>query len=316
MAKDRDSKPIRNSSAFKVGAIALVFMAIGFQVALFVRQAAVDAVVAHRDVPDTVYIVSPAGPDTDGKSCREQEVPGTGGAHRGQGDRICRDTIRRSAEHSRRAEEMAASPVAAAGKGRPVRSVESFAFDPNTVSVGDLQRLGFSLKQAQSIDSYRSKGGRFRRKSDFARSFVVSDSVYARLEPFIDIPLLDINKADSADFDGLPGIGPYFAAKMVEHRERLHGYSYPEQLMDIWRFDSERYEAVRDLVTVGPSEPYPLWSLPEDSLARHPYIGRYAARGVVLYMQNTPPGERSVMDLSTVLKPGMAEKLSRCRIAP
>ena len=56
------------------------------------------------------------------------------------------------------------------------RRYESFKFNPNTVSVDDLMRLGFSEKQAQSIDNYRRKGGRFRRKSDFARSYVVADS--------------------------------------------------------------------------------------------------------------------------------------------
>ncbi len=305
MAKDRIPRPIRFSSAFKVGAIALVFLVIGFQTALFVRQAAVDAVVAHRDAPDTVYIVSPAG-------AGERE-PGPDGGSR-------RDTIRRSAEHSRRAREMAVwgdgLPRGDNSRDGNRRAAESFRFDPNTVSVEDLQRLGFSLRQAQAIDNYRSKGGRFARKSDFAKSFVVADSVYARLEPYIDIPQVDINAADSAEFDSLPGIGPYFAAKMVEYRGRLHGYSYPEQLTDIWNFGDERYEALKDLITVGECEPYPLWRLPEDSLALHPYIGRRAAHGVALYTRNTPPSERSVDDLADVLPAGMAAKLSRCRIAP
>lgn len=330
MAKGRIPQPIRLSSAFKVGAVALVFLIIGFQLALFVRQAAVDAVVAHRDAPDTVYIVAPAVvPDASaGADARKENRGGVSGqsgrvavsganATSGGASRV-QDIVRRNAVHSRRAEEMAAAEglVNAPGKRpeRQRRMVESFAFDPNTVSVEDLQRLGFSPKQAQSIESYRNKGGRFRRKSDFARSYVVADSVYERLEPFIDIPLLDINLADSATFETLPGIGPYFAAKMVEYRERLHGYSYPEQLMDIWRFDREKYDALCDLITVGECAPYPLWSLPEDSLALHPYIGRYAAHGVALYIQNTPPEERSVMDLKDILKPGMAEKLSGCRL--
>ena len=73
---------------------------------------------------------------------------------------------------------------------------------------------------------YRNKGGKFRRKSDFARSFVVSDSIYKRLEPYIDIPLIDLNLADSAAFDSLPGIGGWFASKMLAYRKELGGYSY------------------------------------------------------------------------------------------
>ena len=198
------------------------------------------------------------------------------------------------------------------------RSYENFRFDPNTVSVDDLMRLGFSQKQAQSIDNYRRKGGRFRRKADFAKSFVVEDSVYKRLERFIDIPKLDINKADSAAFETLPGIGKFFASRMVSYRNELGGYSYPEQLMDIWHFDQDKYNGLKDLIFVGPSVPYPLWSLPERVLARHPYIGKSAAHGIVLFRENTPPAEWTVenMQQAGILDPGLGEKLSRCKIAP
>jgi DNA uptake protein ComE-like DNA-binding protein len=50
---------------------------------------------------------------------------------------------------------------------------------------------------------------------------------------------VDLNLADSAAFDALPGIGGWFASKMIEHRKALGGYSYKEQLMDIYRFDQE-----------------------------------------------------------------------------
>ena len=33
-----------------------------------------------------------------------------------------------------------------------------FRFDPNTISIEDLQRLGFSVKQARAIDNYRQAG--------------------------------------------------------------------------------------------------------------------------------------------------------------
>ena len=193
-------------------------------------------------------------------------------------------------------------------------------FNPNTASLEDFQRLGFSEKQASAIVNYRSKGGKFRRKSDFAKSFVVADSVYRRLEPYIDIPLLDLNTADSAAFDGLPGIGGYFANKIIEYRTRLRGFSYKEQLMDIYRFDKEKYDALHDLVTVdiSTSTPYPLWSLPEDSLARHPYIGWHAAHGISVYKSANPVEKWTMGGIieAGILDPGMGDKLARCLIAP
>ena len=196
--------------------------------------------------------------------------------------------------------------------------MESFRFNPNTVSVEDLIRLGFSEKQAQAIDNYRAKGGRFRRKADFAKSFVVADSVFRRLEPFIDIPRVDLNRADSAALDALPGIGPYYAAKIVGYRAELGGYSYPEQLMDLYRFDREKYDALQDLVFCSKPAPYALWTLPADSLRKHPYIhSRQVARAIVLFRENTPREDWTVQALSAagILPEEDGRRLSRCVIA-
>lgn len=280
------------SESFVKGVIALVFLMIGYQTAVFMHSAAVLKIAADRDVPDTVVIYAESRVQA---QKTVQSVP-----------------VRKKAEHTR--------VVEAVRQKIPPGRIESFRFDPNTVSVEDLCRLGFSRKQSESIDNYRKKGGRFVRKSDFARSYVVSDSVYSRLEPFIDIPLLDLNAADSAALDALPGIGGWFAARIIAHRAALGGYSCKEQLMDVWRFDRERYEGLCDLVTVDSASvvPYPLWSLPADSLRRHPYIRRYeTARAIVVFRENTPKDEWSVHALADmgIISAEDAVKLSRCRIA-
>ena len=298
MKRNDDKRP---SESFVVGVVALVFLIIGYQTAVFVHRAAVMKIVANRDEPDTVYIY-PSPDDivlsTDIK--RQDKLP-EGNA-----------SVRKNSRHSPRAE--------AVRENLPRKRVESFRFDPNTADEDTFCRLGFSPKQARSIISYRQKGGRFRRKEDFARSYVVSDSIYRRLEPYIDIPLLDLNLADSAALDALPGIGGWFALKIMEHRERLKGYSYKEQLMDIWKFDSQKYDALADLVVVNPENitPYPLWTYPADSLRKHPYIRNYeTARAIVLYRETTPQTEWSVEKLSAagILSESAAEKLSRCVIA-
>ena len=194
------------------------------------------------------------------------------------------------------------------------RRVESFRFNPNTVSLEDLMRLGFSEKQAQSILNYREKGGRFRRPADFAKSFVVADSVFDRLEPYIDIPRIDLNKADSAAFETLPGIGPYFASKMVSYRASLGGYSHPEQLLDIYHFDREKYDALKDLITCSPPEPYPLWTLSERDLARHPYLSKDEAHSIVLYRTHQPQEAWTLEGLhkAGILSEEHYGKLARC----
>lgn len=318
MEKKSPEKKV-SGTTFKIGAIALTFLIIGYQAAVFIHRTAILRIESLRDSPDTVYItVAPRMPEpsTSGKPRNPAIAAGEGiAAGAGMGGspasypRKYADTVRRAAAHS---------PVVNRVRERS-RKAESFRFNPNTATVEELVRLGFSDKQAASIDNYRKKGGRFRRKEDFARSFVVSDEIYRRLESFIDIPLTDINRADSAAFDALPGIGPYFAAKMVEQRRRLCGYSNPEQLLDIYNFGEDRYSKLKDLVCCSPPRPYPLWSLPADSLRLHPYIGGWAeARGIVRFRENSPPDSLSAEALGRagVLPADRAERLARCLIAP
>ena len=154
--------------SFLTGVIALVFLLVGYQTALLVHRAAVLKIAANRDEPDTVFVYMSS-------------------------DSICQPPKHKTSSHTLRAQTVR--------KNLPYQAPQSFRFNPNTVSVEELCRLGFTRRQAESIDAYRKKGGRFHRKSDFAKSYVVSDSIYRRLEKYIDIPLLDINAADSAALD-------------------------------------------------------------------------------------------------------------------
>lgn len=280
------------STSFVTGVIAMTFLIIGYQTALFMHRAAVTKIAADRDSPDTVYVI---------KEAVSADVP----------DSMGMKTVHRSSGHSPRAQ--------AVRNCMPRRKVESFRFNPNTATEEELCRLGFTPKQAQSIINYRNKGGRFRRPEDFAKSYVVSDSIFRRLKPYIDIPLVDLNQADSAAFDALPGIGGWFASKMIEHRKALGGYSYKEQLMDIYRFNQEKFDGLSDLITVSDEyvTPYPLWSLPADSLRLHPYIRNIeTARAIVLFRENNPPEKHTVEDLANafILPEEDALRLSRCRI--
>lgn len=228
-----------SSTVFKVGAISLAFLILGYQSALFIHRAAALRAEVIRDHPDTVYIIREIRTDG-GEAADAGTVQG--------GQKESAEPIGESVRIERK--ESPHGPAVQQIRKR-TRKVENFRFNPNTVGKEELQRLGFSEKQAAAIINYRAKGGRFHRKSDFAKSFVVADSVYRRLEPYIDIPRLDINKADSAALDALPGIGPYFAAKIIEYRNELGGYTEVEQLMDIDYFDREKFDALSDLVICG-----------------------------------------------------------------
>lgn len=313
---------VEKGRGYLTGIIAVVFMIIGYQTALFVHHAAVMKLTANRDEPDTVYIYQYPDATPDRNANALSDVPpanspkfskGMDTSVRSVPGQVSGEVIRKNAAHSQRAEAVRSNV--------PRKNVETFRFNPNTATEEDLCRLGFTPKQAASIVTYRVKGGKYRRKADFAASFVVSDSVYKRLEQYIDIPLIDINLADSAAFDSLPGIGGWFASKMIAYRSELRGYSYKEQLMEIWKFDQGKFDALSDLIILASENirPYPLWSLPADSLCLHPYIRNLeTAKAIVLFRENNSPENCTIAALNQagILNSETAYRLSRCAIEP
>lgn len=265
-------------------------MILGYQTCLFVQHASVLRIESIRDHPDTVYIV-------------EEHITNSAVLKKEKSEVVVKsDTIRRNASHS---------PIVESVR-RERRKVESFEFNPNTISHDGLVRLGFSEKQARSIINYREKGGVFSRAEDFGKSYVVSDSVFRRLEPFIRIPKVDINLADSAAFDALPGIGPYYAAQMVKYRTQLGGYARVEQLMDLYKIDDMKLSSICDLIECNNPHYLDLWNASEDSLALHPAIRRRStARSIILYKKNSAPEDLTIEALS---KAGVIDSVQRVRL--
>ena len=153
---ERDSVKISNSRA--MGVIVLIALLFLFQVVTFVVQK-----VRMRQVEDVAEGVAGGG----GASGAVAEAGAGGGA---------------------------GTPAGVSGQsGTPVSGEASvgnsaFPFNPNTITQDSLQILGFSRRQAASIIKYRTKGGKFRVKRDFAKMYVVDSVKYAALEPFILLP--------------------------------------------------------------------------------------------------------------------------------
>ena len=96
--------------------------------------------------------------------------------------------------------------------------------------------------------------------------------------------MVELNEADSATLVTLYGIGPFYAKKIIRYRERLGGFHTPHQLMEIPGIDSARFGGVVRRVTADPLKikRFRLDSAGKHFLINHPYIGAYAARGIIL----------------------------------
>lgn len=284
MRKKEDATKEKLSKSAASGAVALIFLILGFQLAIFVMKVVERPAVQESPAEMDGYgAEAPVG----GVRPEDGQLPGDSPAG-----------SRPATAVPKRQEAYRPSPHAQAEKSRyggyeapprqyslPKRKVESFRFDPNTVSGEDLVRLGLSERQAESILNYREKGGRFRAKEDFGKMYVVSDTLYERLESFIDIPRLELNSADSAALVSLRGIGPWYARKIIDYREALGGFYIVDQLLEINGMDKERLNPLKPQVRVDASliKPLPIWDMNEEQLAAHPYVGRSAARSIVRF---------------------------------
>jgi DNA uptake protein ComE-like DNA-binding protein len=287
------------SKAAASGAVALIFLVLGFQAAIFTGNV-FKYNREHR--VDTVYVSAPPGSDGEGQLCeaaiqskalsprskvRPKPEPGRSVIAKEKAHRQELGITKGIAPQKE--PDYSDSRRVIAEKMKPKPEPELFQFDPNTITHDDLVRLGFSDKQAQVIENYRSKGGKYTSPRDFAKMYVVDSVMYARLEPYIKIRKLDLNTADSLALLGLRGIGPYYAHKILEYRRNLGGvFTSREQLLEIDGIDAERLEGFAKMVEIGRARPFfTLWDADRTQLARHPYIGSYATKGIIRYKSVT-----------------------------
>ena len=64
-------------------------------------------------------------------------------------------------------------------------------------------------------------------------------------------PPVDLNQATLRQLDGLPGIGPVLAGRIVEYRQDKGGFHSVNELRAISGIGEKRYSALKDLVTIG-----------------------------------------------------------------
>ncbi len=120
--------------------------------------------------------------------------------------------------------------------------------------------------------------------NDTARVVEVKASMYPKRVKYPYGTVLNLNESDTTELKKVPGIGSYFARRIVEYRERLGGYVSTDQLLEIehlpdsvrgWFMVSDTFHVRKLQVNVA--------SLSQ--LRQHPYMDFYKARAIVEYRQ-------------------------------
>lgn len=62
---------------------------------------------------------------------------------------------------------------------------------------------------------------------------------------------LDLNTADAAELELLPGIGEVLARRILDYREERGGFLAVEELLNVSGIGDKKFESIKDLVIVG-----------------------------------------------------------------
>lgn len=248
---------------------------------------------------------------------------------------------------------------------------ELFPFDPNTADSTQLLRLGLKPWQVRSIYRYRSKGGHFYKKSDFAKLYGLTLKKYRQLEPYIRIKqevmaadvikdekhlksssqnlgtttvpsqqnkgnnmssaqqdngkpsydktylsnklkhgeTVDINTADTTELKRIPGIGSYFARRIVELRQRRQAFVNTNELLSIRNFP----ETALTYMTASQSfSTININKATQKELESHPLINYVQARDIIK-LRNTRGQITNIKELS--LLPSLTQESIK-RLSP
>jgi len=115
----------------------------------------------------------------------------------------------------------------------------------------------------------------------------IGDSTFNKTrKPRIEFTV-ELNSADTFELQRLRGIGPSFARRIVNQRQRLGGYIHKEQLLEVFGMDSSRYFALLPNIVVSTDSirKIDLNNITFKELLRHPYFPFEVTRAIMIYRQ-------------------------------
>lgn len=148
------------------------------------------------------------------------------------------------------------------------------AVHENAVNEMKNKQLAEQIEREQRYEKIKQE----RKKNTYHKaqkpSFKKTDEIKPKADVKPIIPVLDINKADSLEFQQLPEIGSFFARNMVEYRDKLGGYVELSQILEVYGFDSLRFNVISPYIKLDTVALRKVRVNYDDfkTILKHPYI--------------------------------------------
>lgn len=137
-----------------------------------------------------------------------------------------------------------------------------FPFNPNYITDFKGYQLGMSVQEIDKLLKFRANGLYVNSAVQFQKVTGVSDSLLLKMSPYFKFPawltsknkqntqstiskeitvveVMDINLATAKELQVVKGVGETLAARIINYRNKLQGYSYNSQLYEVWNLNAE-----------------------------------------------------------------------------
>ncbi len=147
------------------------------------------------------------------------------------------------------------------------RTPKIYPFNPNFITDFKGHQLGMSTNEIDKLLVFRAQGKFINSTKQFQEITGINDSLLAVISPYFKFPdwiasgkntekqyskskidksivKKDINAASAEDLKMINGIGEKLAKRIIDYRIKLQGFSFNDQIFEVWALDKEVAEKV------------------------------------------------------------------------
>ncbi|MDD3722048.1 MAG: helix-hairpin-helix domain-containing protein [Lutibacter sp.] len=137
-----------------------------------------------------------------------------------------------------------------------------YPFNPNYITDFKGHQLGMSVGEIDKLIAFRAQGEFINSSKQFQKITGINDSLLAKISPYFKFPdwvtsekntekqnsnnkidksivKKDINSASEEDLRIVNGIGEKLAKRIIDYRTKLQGFSFNDQVFEVWALDKE-----------------------------------------------------------------------------
>ncbi len=174
-------------------------------------------------------------------------------------------------------------------------------FDPNTYSERDWLNLGLSQKQVAIVLKFTKRG--IYSNDQLQKIFVIPPQLFELIKDSTIYTkkvfeknqsqtfqtekkakiIVNVNTADQEELESIPGVGSFYAKNIIKYRDRIGGFVKKEQLLEVWKMDLEKYNAIEEFMVLDVNEIRKIHinTATAEELKQHPYFNWNIANSVV-----------------------------------